>query len=390
MRRRTWIALGAVALLAAVAGLNTWVYGDFKAPIFEPLEPLPGVDSLSAATCSACHSEIYAEWKRSGHARAFTDPLYQAELQHQPAPFVCHRCHTPLVEQREELGVWFWTVLPELVPYTTTNERFDPELRDEGVTCVVCHQVDDAMVGPFDDAQGAPHPTRKGALRAVETCATCHQFGFDRIGKLHRPIIDTVTEWHAFRDAGNGERCADCHMPVVPPRPAGQIGPTPGVLRIGTDHSLRGPFDPEFVATGVVVENLTLAVASDSADATLSIFNGTGHRLPTAEPERFVEVRLAALDGAGGELAVATTRFERPVNVVKLRELGPDTTLAVAERRPVELSLPQLPSGTATVRVSVDFWLWNPAHESARAAGMSAEDLMHRIAEKVEVVSRDG
>ncbi len=387
MKRRAWIGVAAIAaLVGGGAALNTWVYGDFKAPIFPPMDPVPEIGTLSAAACSACHSEIYAEWKKSGHARAAVDPLYQAELAHQPAPFVCHRCHTPLVEQREELAYWMWAVLPTLVPATEDNDRFDPQLQQEGVTCVVCHQVDGAMAGPFDDAAGAPHPTFKSDLRAVDACARCHQFGFERIGKLHRPVIDTVTEWHEYRDGGGDKRCADCHMPEVAPRPAGQIGPTPGQLRPGSDHSLRGPFDAEFVKTGVVVEDLQLRASAESARASLTIFNGTGHRLPTAEPERAIEVRLSALDASGHELAQDNQRFERPVDVVKLRELGEDTTLHVAERRAVELSLDSLPTETASVRIVVEFWLWDPEHPSAREAGLSAEELVHRVAEQTVAV----
>lgn len=374
-----WISAAAtVAVVGAWAGLNTWVYRDFKAPILEPMEPIPALGSLSAATCSACHSQIYAEWKKSGHARAFLDPLYQAELRHQPAPFVCHRCHTPLVEQRKELATWMWAVLPKVVPKTEDNPRFDPLLQQEGVTCVACHQVQGRMVGPFDDAEGAPHPTAKGTLRAVDSCAVCHQFGFDRIGKLHRPIIDTVTEWHDYREDGGDKRCADCHLPVVPDRVAGQVGPTPGRLRPGTDHSLRGPFDAEFVATGLIVESPSIVV-DEGVQGSVQLFNDTGHRLPTAEPERFVEVRLTAWDAQGNALTHVATRLERPVDVVKLRELGEDTTMHVHERRTIELSLDAVPPGAVEFSLTVDFWLWNPEHQAAAMAGFLSEDLVHHI-----------
>ena len=373
--------LGALVLVGLFVGLNAWVYRDFKPALLPPMDPLPQVGSLSAASCSACHPQIYAEWKRSGHARAFVDPLYQAELEHQPAPFVCHRCHSPLVEQREELAWWMWTVLPRVVPATTDNDRFDPALQQEGVTCVACHQVDGHMVGPFDDTD-SPHPTAVADLRSVDFCGRCHQFGFERIGKLDRPLLDAVAEWQEYDAAGGNQRCADCHMPLVPPRVAGQVGPDDGRLRPGTDHSLRGPFDEAFVRTGVLVSDVELEASSNGAEASLLLVNGTGHRLPSSEPERFVEVRLAALDADGGELDHRSIRFERPVDVARLRELGEDTTLPPRDRRELALSLDDLPDGTTEVRLSVDFWLWDPEHEAAIAAELSPADLVHHIVDR--------
>ena len=381
MKRRTIAALVGVVLLGAVAGLNTWVYGDFKEALLPPMEPLPQVGSLSAASCSACHAQIYAEWKRSGHARAFVDPLYQAELRHQPAPFVCHRCHSPLVEQREDIAWWMWTVLPKVVPATKSNDRFDPDLQKEGVTCVACHQVDDHMVGPFDDAE-SPHPTAVADLRSVDFCGQCHQFGFERIGKLDRPLLDAVAEWKEYEADGGNQVCADCHMPSLPPRVAGQVGPNDGKLRPGTDHSLRGPFDETFVRTGVLVADVTLDADHDGAKASLLLVNGTGHRLPTSEPERFLEVRLAALDAEGNELSHDHLRFQRRADVVKLREIGEDTTLAPRARRELSLSLDALPEDATEVRLSVDYWLWDPEHEAAIEAGLSAEELVHHIVDR--------
>ncbi|MCH9681723.1 MAG: hypothetical protein K0V04_09845 [Deltaproteobacteria bacterium] len=374
LRRSLW---GLGVLGVAMVVLNVWVYGDFTPPLYEPKEPLPGVGSLSAQQCRACHAAIYEEWAQSGHARAFVDPLYQAELQHQPSTFVCHRCHTPLVEQRPSLVYGLWAVWPRLIPVSWSNDRFDESLQSEGVTCVACHQVDGHMVGPFSDPQGAPHPTKVGELRAVTTCARCHQFGFERIGRLDRPIIDTMTEWEGYREQGGDKRCADCHLPIQGQQPLFEGGPS----RPHTNHALLGPFNPQFVATGVVVEDLQLGLDPQTgATASVTIFNGTGHRLPSAEPQRYIRVHLSAQSADGTVLADDEVRFERPVDVARLRELGPDTTLAPRERKPVALALPMVPADAARIEVAVDFHLWHADDAVATDAGMSAAQLVHRIA----------
>ncbi len=382
-RWRRW-ALGLLALLgSAVVALNVWVYGDFTPPLYEPMDPAPGVGSLSAQQCRVCHPAIYEEWARSGHARAFTDPLYQAELEHQPTTFVCHRCHSPLVEQRPSTVMGLWMVWPAIVPLAWPNDRFDEALQQQGVTCVACHQVDGHMLGPFDDPRAPPHPTRLAELRAVQTCARCHQLGFTRIGKLDRPIIDTIAEWEEYREQGGDKRCADCHMPRQGERPVVLDGP----MRPHTNHALPGPFDDAFVATGILVEDLDLMVdPRGGARATLTLVNGTGHRLPTAEPQRYLRVHLSARDAEGNPVAEQELRFERPVDVARLRELGPDTTLAPRERRPITLEIPQAPPATAAFTVAVDFHLWHADSEVAIAAGLAGPDLVHRIAARTSAL----
>ena len=128
--------------------------------------------------------------------------------------------------------------------------------------------------------------------------------------------------------------------------------------------------------------DVTLDADHDGAKASLLLVNGTGHRLPTSEPERFLEVRLAALDAEGNELSHDHLRFQRRADVVKLREIGEDTTLAPRARRELSLSLDALPEDATEVRLSVDYWLWDPEHEAAIEAGLSAEELVHHIVDR--------
>jgi hypothetical protein len=384
MGRRRRLAIAATAVGASALGLVALaaaVYRDMPAERFDaPLEPVAGVGRLSAEACAACHPAIYAEWRESAHARAFTDPLYQAELIDQQASFGCHRCHTPLVEQREQRVHGLALALPGVIwEVSTKNDAFQPALRDEGITCVVCHQVDGALAGPFESSD-APHPTMTLDLREPELCQRCHELDLGFVGrKLQRPIMETVSQWKEYRALGGDKRCADCHLPRHEgERPAA----TTTRPRPATDHRLRGPWEGAFVNTGVLVDDVSIDRGDETLRASLTITNGTGHRLPTAEPGRFITISLRAMDADGKVVREAVERIERPVDVRRLREApGQETTLAPRERRPLALEL-EVDATVVDAVLAVDFWRWDPDHEAARHAGLDEAALRHRVFER--------
>ena len=167
-RTRVAVLIGFVLALGGIAMVNRVVYEAIPPTLFQPMEPVDGVGSLSAASCAGCHAEITAEWATSLHARATSDPLYQADLAHQGAPYFCDHCHAPLVEQREQIVSGLWSPWPELVPRAAPNPRHRSGLHAEGVTCVACHQRAGAMVGPHQTS-AAPHPVQVSTeLREAE------------------------------------------------------------------------------------------------------------------------------------------------------------------------------------------------------------------------------
>ncbi|HWB79450.1 MAG TPA: multiheme c-type cytochrome [Nannocystaceae bacterium] len=377
-RRKLAIAIATVVVLQL--GLAFAVYRDLAPPPLPPAEPITGVGGVSAELCRTCHAAIYDEWAKSGHARAFVDPLYQAELAHNDVTFPCERCHTPMHEQRATRALGLVMAWPTIVPIAIDNRDFDPALQREGVTCVACHLVEGELVGPFDDASTAPHPTRKADLRAVDLCARCHQLDFDVVGrKLDRPVLDTVAEWRAFTASGGQERCVDCHMPSAGER----AGATRGPMRASVRHDLPGPFDAAFVAARVVATASTFAATDDrGARAVVELENRAGHRVPTAEPQRAIVIELAALDANDVALARTQARIERPIDVETLRPLGPDTTLAIRERREQVLELPgPLAPEAVTLLLTVDFVLWDPAAPVVEQLG-AAQPRAHRLLEQ--------
>lgn len=385
--RLSLFALGGLVFAALAAGVAVELYYGHKVhsalpgPKLPPLSPVAGVGTLSATSCAACHAEIAREWQGSAHGRATRTPLYRAELAHEGSPHFCAYCHAPLVEQRATIVkdlIWIW---PKQIPWQRKNPRYVSTLHDEGVTCVACHQRDAHLVGPHD-INGAPHPTMQDpSFGAPNLCATCHSLDI-RLGPgLPRPVQDTLNEWQAYRQAGGDKQCIDCHMPDVGMRPLAPGFPP----RKSRSHALRGPADVEFLRTGILVRDAIITPSSDGAEARLTIENGSGHRIPTAEPRRRVQVDLEALDESGRVIKAVAQRIERrfdPQHLVE--EPNSDTTLLPRQKRSFRLSLDgALPPQTRRLRLAVVYYLWNPDDEIARDAGLDAAALRRLVFESV-------
>src|SRR5687768_6222994 len=93
-------------------------------------------------------------------ARAFVDPVFQADWAANDRLYACLYCHTPVATQREEVVTHLDSLRP-IHGAGYANPSFDPSLQAEGVTCVSCHLRDGALAGPHDVQ--APHATVQDA-----------------------------------------------------------------------------------------------------------------------------------------------------------------------------------------------------------------------------------
>lgn len=315
---RRWISAGVGGLAFGAAALwfagNAWVYRRLDPAPLPAMSPALGT-TLSAGSCKPCHQETYEEWAGSKMGQAMTDPVFLADFALQGEPFICLRCHAPLIEQQERTEWGLLSVSP-LIPLTNANPTFDLELQSEGVTCVVCHLKDEAMMGSLYDV-GAPHKTHTADVSA--TCARCHQLEITPLSNLVRPITDTVREWERWKQTtGRGETCVDCHMPAVT-RVVGIGGPP----RTGHRHTWHGAWNDEMVRSGLRVE-----ARRDGADAVVTLTNLAGHNLPSGDPARALVVR------SGGYEAVLARRVPLPRLIDQW-----DTSLLPGETREIRLKL---------------------------------------------------
>jgi len=231
------------------------------------LVAVPAAGAQTAASCADCHAAIDAEWARSAHGIAWTDPIYQAELKKATRRESCIPCHIP-----RPLHVSGFSEIP--LPREDSLE--------EGVACDTCHLgADGAYHGPFGGASSAhasvADPRFSDLLRTNEICLPCHS---TRIG----PVLPLGRDFEREGAAAAGKSCVGCHMePVERPMAtdAGLEAQPP--VRSGRSHALLGPRDGAFAASAFAIETVR-----EGGGVRLVVRNEAGHRVPGLVGREFV------------------------------------------------------------------------------------------------------
>lgn len=194
----------------------------------------------TAASCSQCHPEHYAEWSVSPHAYAMMDPVFNSlhtfitERTSGTNGDFCIRCHSAVGMQREEKMF--------------SSAMLRTPIMVEGISCVVCHRVDRdfgnssgrismthgtvtaPVYGPTgnENLQKAIEDKKFGlvtkddeigkqvhadaikfpVIQTSAACAACHDVNVPHGFRIE----STFTEWKNSPASKNGTSCQDCHM----------------------------------------------------------------------------------------------------------------------------------------------------------------------------------
>jgi hypothetical protein len=299
----------------------------------------PGLASLSAQSCNACHYAAHDTWVGSRHAQAWASPSYQAALRSAGSSTACLQCHLPLTNQHVELAAGY--VEGDLTrPRLQPNPSFDLTLRAEGVTCAACHVRGDTVLGTTASTN-APHPvTASDELRSPELCASCHQLSWPG---SDRPFYDTYGEWQGSAWAKAGVTCQDCHM-----APASGAG-VPGTNGTLPSHG--------FLADAGRALSVLVTIPGGSVQrgtpvrVGLTVQNtGAGLSFPTGNPFKVAVIDVVLVDAAGKDLGPAwSTKFARSVDAVPPWKTLEDTRLAASGQWSGEKELTPSVKGTAGV-----------------------------------------
>lgn len=226
--------------------------------------------------CANCHTNIAAQWERSAHAIAWTNPEFLlATDEHSIAR--CLPCHAPrpLLEQ------------PPGEPAQLRDDQ-----RQYGVECRTCHQLGESYAGPYESRIG-PHPVTPDTVRlpCSDFCGICHVMEAEE----HATLYLTAS-------SSNQDTCAQCHMPTSRERlTQGHVLSYIHPKRIVHDHAFS-VWRPVIAAGAVEIGTPAVTCAEGKpVEVSLALTNrGAGHRIPSGGfGYRELRVAVDLLDRSG-------------------------------------------------------------------------------------------
>lgn len=312
-----------------------------------PEESLPAnIPSLNAASCGACHTAIYEDWKSTTHANAYVDLQYQAEIK-KDGLSMCINCHSPLLNQ-QQFQVKGFIDGDYKKPFKVPNKSFDSSLQSEGITCAVCHVRGGKIVGPRGTGL-APHPVKKDSTFFMSLCMQCHN-AQDVVSKTLVCTFNTGDDWKAGPYAKNGKNCLDCHMPTSsrPLAVGGKIyhdsrmhtWPGMGIAKfIGDLASVSAQYKP---GLNVEIKMDSSISAGKIVEFGVNLTNmNAGHEIPTGDPERFVQVLLQIKNPDGSLVAERREKIGETWKWYPEAKKLADNSMKVKEKR--FIGLPFIP-----------------------------------------------
>jgi hypothetical protein len=233
-----------------------------------PLPAEQGKLFSASGACATCHAHLVDEsgadvsidafWRSTMMANAARDPYWQASVREEVLDHpdfqaviedTCAKCHTPMARFTAAVSGGAGQVLD--TGFLDTEHEYHT-LAIDGVSCTLCHQVEEAdfgeavsfsggfaidaelpagervTYGPFPVGRGQAAimqaasgfvPVESPHVRRAELCATCHT--------LYTPYVDAAgqvagqfpeqtpyLEWQ-HSDYQDAQACQDCHMPVA-------------------------------------------------------------------------------------------------------------------------------------------------------------------------------
>jgi tetratricopeptide (TPR) repeat protein len=233
---------------------------------------IPAKYFMQSQACERCHEDIYKQWNSSAHHfSSFNNQWYRKSIEYMQdvagvkASKWCAGCHDP-------------SLLFSGMFDTPIRQIENTPAAKAGLSCLMCHSIvqvkstmgqgdftleypklhelaasENAFVRTMHDfvVKLNPEPHRRTFLKpfmrtqVAEFCSSCHKVHLDVPVNRYRWVrgFNEYDNWQASGVSGQGARsfyypanpmmCADCHMPQVPSKDAGNVN--------GFVHSHRFP-----------------------------------------------------------------------------------------------------------------------------------------------------
>ncbi len=282
--------------------------------------------------CIGCHKEQGADWRTSLHSKSHLtkNSLYLKILQYiEEEKFIykevqslrCGKCHNPRMDTKD---IDFSYSLSKAYGIEDENTKkidaiLNNETNKEGISCIVCHNVDeinyksddlnktvkhrkytlargyealtfgpsDIMVGPYKESFRTTHHKMKQVSHFKEEvntlCFACH---YDSKNKKDVLTYSTGAEYEKSKST---EKCVDCHMGkyeknIISPKVVSKVKAVPRNTRRHLFAGVRN--------SNIIQDALNISIINKKNFLLISLENKTPHKSPTGFAGRELEIDI--------------------------------------------------------------------------------------------------
>jgi len=286
-------------------------------------------------SCKACHLHIVKDWEKSWHAKSHynSDEYFKATIDYvsrktrkslNGVKVGCATCHNPRISvTATDIDYEIMSVM-QLDKDSDVNVALQSDAINEGINCVVCHNVDKihdeadktkrginrvewtksgTMSGPYDDAKSPYHNVEHRSFmneNSDQLCLVCH--ANDRAVKG----LEFTNMQDEYKKSDKG--CTDCHM-------GPKVMGVAATLRIDHGKARKRKIRAHRFAGGHVSSMwknvLSLDITQNNASVLISIINPQPHNIPSGFGSRELLVEVVFKKGLQniGEKAISLTRL---------------------------------------------------------------------------------
>lgn len=281
--------------------------------------------------CIGCHKEQGEDWKTSLHSKSHMtkNTLYLKILEYIEAKkFVykevqalrCGKCHNPRMDAKD--AGMSYSISKAFDLESEESKKIDKVLNDstsqDGITCIVCHNVDkidyiphdtnatnphkrsrntgfqaltfgpnDVIVGPFKESHRTTYHKMKQVPHFKEEinklCFACHH------SSTNKKKVPTYTTGKEYEASKSSVKCVECHMGkqkmnVIAPNVVSSV---PAIERPTRRHLFAGVRNSD-----IVKESLNISVKNTKQYLHVFLENTTPHKVPTGFAGRELEIEV--------------------------------------------------------------------------------------------------
>ena len=340
--------------------------------------------------CMPCHARIVKEWQNSWHAKSHfdKDEYFRKSLEYvsrktrislNATKVKCAKCHNPRIMVTKTDADYEIAAVMGLDKGSAVAQAVNSDAINEGINCVVCHNVDKihydyskdkrgiervewtpsgTMTGPYKDANSPYHKIVSHEFmteKSNQLCFVCH--ANDR--SVHGLVFSDMEA--EYKASNSKEKCVDCHMGAKHSDLASTYRNYNGKART---REVRAHLFDGAHKEKILRDSLDLQLQKRKSALYITLKNRLPHNVPSGFGARELIVNVSFQDKRGDlldEKSISLTRTykrkrSKPSTPHLAKEQSKDNSVPAKGKKVLKVSLPK---EAKSVRVKVYYRLVN-------------------------------